>query len=211
MKDDSRNNLCFYMRFVFGLSYREVHMEEEDMKLYQDKEWLCQKYINEELSIYKIANLVNVSPPAIKYWIDKHGIKTRINIPWNKGLSGRYDSRIPYKEKCYNWKGGRHKNSEGYIQIRDRTHPNNNHGYVLEHRLIVEKHIGRYLYPWEIVHHKNGVKDDNRIENLELLPNGKHNKIVQKIHQENQLLKEICRTLISIIIGAKSCKTATNY
>jgi hypothetical protein len=60
------------------------------------------------------------------------------------------------------------KNKEGYILIYKPDHPSKNNSYVLEHRLVMEKIIGRYLLPNENVHHKNGIRDDNRPENLEL-------------------------------------------
>ena len=66
-----------------------------------------------------------------------------------------------------NWKGGKITNSKGYILIRvPEWHKNN--GYKFEHILIMEKHLGRLLFDGENVHHINGVRDDNRIENLEL-------------------------------------------
>jgi len=101
--------------------------------------------------------------------------------PWNKGLTKETDERI---KKCsekmmgknhHNWKGGKVKTTGGYIKIKMREHPDATaEGYVLEHRLIMEKKIGRRLNVWEEVHHKNGIKSDNRIENLELVIKKKH-------------------------------------
>ena len=66
------------------------------------------------------------------------------------------------------WRGGRHLNSEGYVRVHAPDHPAANHNRVPEHRLVMEKHLGRYLTDEETIHHKNGVRDDNAIGNLEL-------------------------------------------
>lgn len=70
-------------------------------------------------------------------------------------------------EKNQAWKGGRRPDKTGYILVRC-DHPNARNGYVREHRLVMERHLGRLLLPSEVVHHRNGVRADNRLANLEL-------------------------------------------
>ncbi len=65
--------------------------------------------------------------------------------------------------------GSRSWTNRGYVRVYLPEHPNAfSEGCVLEHTLVMSKHLGRPLYPDEQVHHKNGVHDDNRIENLVL-------------------------------------------
>jgi hypothetical protein len=75
------------------------------------------------------------------------------------------------------WKGGRTK-AQGYVYIKIYNHPHaQKKNYIAEQRLVMEKKIGRYLMPNEVVHHINGIKDDNRIENLILITRSEHLKI----------------------------------
>ncbi len=77
------------------------------------------------------------------------------------------------------WKGGRTvgNNGIGYVFIKNLKHPfANPNGYVREHRLVMEKHLGRYLKPEEVIHHLNGIKTDNRLKNLKLFSNSSEHK-----------------------------------
>ena len=63
--------------------------------------------------------------------------------------------------------GHKTKDHRGYVFVKMSQHPHKNaNGKVAEHRLVMEKMIGRFLLPNEFVHHQNGIKNDNRPENL---------------------------------------------
>jgi len=74
------------------------------------------------------------------------------------------------REKHGNWKGGRLIDQDDYVLVYAANHPSRRRlvPYMLEHRLVMEQHLGRCLHPSEVVHHRNKNKQDNRIENLEL-------------------------------------------
>lgn len=117
---------------------------------------------------------------------------------YREDARGQRTSRICYRcsfartkeaqngENHPNWKGGRIKDDKGYVLIL--LFPNNPYfpmanahkrhslanRYVFEHRLVMAKHLGRCLQTWEIVHHLNGITDDNRFSNLALTNSKKH-------------------------------------
>ena len=109
-------------------------------------------------------------------------------------------------EESAGWKSGKHY-ERGYVLIYlypdDFFYPMAVKAhYVLEHRLVMAKHLNRCLLPWEVVHHKGTKypleskenKGDNRLENLELLPHrGKHNininKFLISLQRENAMLR----------------------
>jgi hypothetical protein len=76
------------------------------------------------------------------------------------------------------WKGGTHR-PDGYVEesipsddffaSMARSKPRHGAVRVLQHRLVMARHLKRCLLSWEVVHHKNGLRDDNRLENLELI------------------------------------------
>ena len=76
-----------------------------------------------------------------------------------------------------NWHGGKYFDDKGYVRVRMTQHPCQVHGYVYEHRLVLEDLLGRYLKPWESCHHINEIKEDNRAENIYLCTASEHSSI----------------------------------
>lgn len=94
-----------------------------------------------------------------------------------------------YGEENQNWKGGRTLHSDGYVYIRMPEHPFASNGYIFEHRFVMEQYLREnhpdhpalirlgenlYLSPDYEVHHRDEVRTNNRIENLEVLTSSEH-------------------------------------
>lgn len=87
---------------------------------------------------------------------------------------------VPRGEKSPSWKGGVQYHS-GYRYIYMPDHPYRaKELYIGEHRIIMEQHIGRFIKKGELVHHINGDRLDNRIENLYLCRNGKEHTAIHR-------------------------------
>jgi len=90
-------------------------------------------------------------------------------------LPGHSPGRFRSGSDSHSWKGGRYTHKSGYVYVSVPDSPMaNSDGYVLEHRHVVSLILGRALDDREVVHHKNGLRSDNRPENLELMDWGDH-------------------------------------
>jgi hypothetical protein len=123
------------------------------------------------LNCNKAVDLPNWRVKQFKYCCRScWAIHTNKNVPKSAAcrakLSAYASSRTGTKSP--QWKGGFTKDSLGYIR--------NNVALKYEHRRVMENHLGRELLPDEIVHHKDGNKENNRIENLEVMSRADHVK-----------------------------------
>jgi len=109
-----------------------------------------------------------------------------------------------YEDKNGRWNGGRKISPQGYVEVR--LLPNDPYikmakksRYVLEHRLVVARALGRCLEDYEIVHHKDSNPLNNNIDNLELIGDGSHNTMVEKTIKKNATrIKELEKRIIEL-------------
>lgn len=129
-----------------------------------EKTILENMYHRDNMTLKEIANKLNMSYKHIRSLLIHYDISRRIP-----------KARNQFGEKNPNWKSGkdgRRITKRGYVYIRCPSHPraSRNHNYVPEQVLIMERYLQRYLTENELVHHINGIRTDNRIENLQVMP-----------------------------------------
>lgn len=137
--------------------------------VYIDKKFLTDNYVKNDLSLSDIEKKFGLKRSTvyrrlIEYNISRRGFgghKNQINGT-KKALTGKPSWNSGKKKKSYFRKGYK------YILTPDNPMSRKD-GYLAEHRLVLSNHLGRLLRKKELVHHKNGIKDDNRIENLVIL------------------------------------------
>lgn len=155
-------------------------------------------YIVEHKPMHVIAKELNVAVGTVFNYLKKYNIQSRKISDYpvsqkaiengrrvgkmhkGKRLSDETKNKIALSHtgKFYNpskYGGAIKKRSDGYISVYIPSHPlANKDGYVMEHRLVMEEHIGRFLQEDEVVHHKNHNRSDNRLENLQLMTFKEH-------------------------------------
>jgi len=147
---------------------------------------LYELYINRRLSMKEIGKKIGCTAMTVRKYLILYGIPRRTRLEalkgrkihrtpeqfneWRKKISDSKKESLDNKGKNHwNWKGGKIETPFGYFRVHMPTHPYaDKGGYVAEHRLVMEKHLGRYLKPEEIIHHINGNGLDNRVKNLKL-------------------------------------------
>jgi transposase len=122
----------------------------DEAAVYIDEEWLRQKYCEEDLSSLEMGDMADVDPNTIRTWLRRHDIP--IDDP------GR--DPLPYASYFMS--------SSGYMAWRSYVRATRAEEQVAIHRLVAVAEYGLEALNGKVVHHKNGIKWDNRPENLEL-------------------------------------------
>ena len=168
-------------------------------KFMPSKAYLVEEYINKRKTYKEIGFENGVDAAAVCYWIKKYNIpsrqKNKVIHPHiyteaeRAAISKRFRGRKASAETCkkisearkINGIGAKKKRADGYIAIYYPSYPNcTKDGFVMEHRLVIEKSIGRLLTKNEVVHHINHNRADNRLENLLLMTVSEHCKLHMK-------------------------------
>ena len=191
------------------------------MKVCFSKSELEKLYVEEERPMWECAEILGVATGTVFNYLKKYGIKSRPSMtektkrklsesqkkrPHRRGFHlseeakrkiGEANRGRVYKPSKYG--GHTKKRKDGYVYVYLPEHPySSKDGYVMEHILVMEEHIGHYITRDYVVHHKNHIRDDNRIENLQLMTfrehAGFHMKERQRLKKEKKEYEQMVRS-----------------
>lgn len=201
------------------LNLRKIAKEQYGLEVI---DLLKQMYFEQNKNQYIIAAELGCTAGSICQWFKKLGIQTHINGHFTKGRklseeeierirrmhTGKILSPETKRKLSLSRKGkspigksirfqGRRNRSDGYIAIYIPNHPaSSSDGYVMEHRLVMERKLGRFLNPEEEVHHINEVKNDNREENLKLFISKKEHMKFHMTQRHNERRSKKCQSIV---------------
>lgn len=171
-------------------------MKKGEAAKFFSNEMLIHEYVDNGKTMKEIASEIGVCAATVFNYMKKYGIEGRhyhteksksriseakfgthcVGRKWTeeqkKNLS-KAKNGVFIKPTKYG--GHIKKRCDGYNAVYCPDHPRaTKEGYVMEHILVMEEHIGRHLEPKEVVHHINKIRDDNRIDNLKLMTVSEH-------------------------------------
>ena len=151
----------------YNIQIRDYKDAQINNIIHINDEWLINTYEIENKSMTEIAIILDCSINTVRNRLMELNIQIKKRYDLSKNNFPHY-----YGEDNPAWKGGKFQRKDGYIMIWN----SDDQKYELEHRLITEKHLGIKLNTNEQVHHINEIKNDNRIENLEIKLISEHTK-----------------------------------
>jgi hypothetical protein len=213
---NSKNKTIPYCIFVCDYCYKEIEIRYSIVKKTKNQfccrdckdKWQNKNLIGNQNPFYNRHHTYETKTKLSKLRIGRkfpklseakkgHILTKEHKLKLSKAMMGRKFSETTIKKlKKANlgknnpmWQGGYTYNKDRYLMKREVSHPCcDNQKRVFVHRLVMEKYLGRYLKPEEVVHHINRKRDDNRIENLMLFANQiehmQYHKILKDVYKK---------------------------
>lgn len=183
-----------------------------------NKDVLYDLYVIRGKPMHEVAKEMGIAVGSVYNYLKKFGIQTRNHAQafeklkdngWEYPEAGRKRISAIHKGKVVSEEtrrkmsvadkvggiGHKKPRKDGYVYVYFPDHPKaSNSGYIMEHILVMEALIGRHLADGEVVHHINGIRNDNRKENLKLMDFREHaryhmNKRYEKKRRNDLLTK----------------------